>query len=123
MAADDNKRAAQALAAFRNGDAQGAAELLRAQNIFTREHMANWLGDYAKGLRYSKTAVLYPQLVEGLAAFVDSDVMFADEAAYWLEGEEAAAGASEEFAKANAALEKLQAMRLPHLSENELAPI
>ena len=116
-------RAAQALAAFRNGDAQKAARLLRAQNIFAREHMANWFNDYAKGLRCSKTAVLYPQLVEGLAAFVDSDVMFADEAAYWLEGEEAVAGVSDEFAEANTALEKLQAMRLPHLSENELARI
>lgn len=116
-------RAAQVLAAFRGGDAQDAAGLLRAQNAFAREHMANWFGEYAKGLRYSKTAVLYPQIVEALAAFVETDVVFADEAAYWLEGDEAGSGASGEFGEVDDALRALQALRLPHLSENELARI
>ena len=113
----------EALSAFRDGEPVRAASVLRRCNAFVREHMANWLGEYAKGLRYSKTAVLYPQLMEGLAAFVDADVVFADEAAYWLEGDEAIAGASTELADANAALQALQALELPHLSESELAAI
>lgn len=116
-------RAQKVLNAFRSGEAEQAALLMREQNAFAREHMANWLGEYARQLRFSKTAVLYPQLMEALAAFVDTDVVFADEAAYWLEGDEAITGASGEFAEIDAALAALQAMRLPYLSENCLAPL
>ena len=116
-------RSDAALDAFRSGDAGAAAQILREQNAFAREHMANWLGEYARQLRHSKTAVLYPQLVEAFAAFVDTDVAFADEAAYWLEGDAAIAGASGEFAAADEALCGLKGMRLPYLSDNELAAI
>ena len=116
-------RAQEALDAFRSGEAERAALSLREQNQFAREHMANWLGEYARQLRYSKTAVMYPQLMEALAAFVEADVAFADEAAFWLESADAITGTSKEFTEADRALADLQALRLPHLSENEIAAL
>lgn len=115
--------ARKALEEYRNGNAEAAALALRQHNEFLRDHMGNWIGEYARQLRSSKTAVLYPQLVEGLAAFVDTDIIFADEAAFWLEGDEAITGASQEFAEVDHALAQLEALRLPHLSENELSKI
>ncbi len=113
-------RAASALDAFREGNTEQAAGCLRSQNTFAREHMANWLGEYARQLRYNKTAVLYPQLVEALAAFVTADCTFADEAAFWLEDDDATAGSSGEFEAFDKALDALVGLPLPYLSDNEL---
>ena len=67
------------------GDVCALAAGLRAQQSFVVEHMTAWLGEYAKGLRRSATAVLYPQAAEALAAFVALDATFLAEAALWAE--------------------------------------
>ena len=79
------KLAGEALEAFRAGDAAALPAALRDQRAFVVEHMAGWLGEYAKGLRRSKTSVLYPQLVEALAAFVNLDAVLLAEAAFWID--------------------------------------
>lgn len=63
------------------GDVCALAAGLRAQQSFVVEHMTAWLGEYAKGLRRSATAVLYPQAAEALVAFVALDATFLAEAA------------------------------------------
>lgn len=114
------KLAAEALEAFRAGDAAGLPAALRGQRTFVGEHMAGWLGEYAKDVRRSKTAVLYPQLVEALAAFVKLDAVFLDEAAFWAEeragegGWDAAvpgSAAAEAFARLDAARARVEVLR------------
>ena len=58
---------------------------LRDELAFSRAHLTNWLGAFARAERQSKTAVLYPQLVEALAAFAHVDGVFLAEAAFWAE--------------------------------------
>lgn len=80
------ERADVALAALHAGDVGALAVELRDEETFVVAHLTNWLGAFAEAARRSKTAVLYPQLVEALAAFVHVDVVFLAEAAYWAEG-------------------------------------
>ena len=56
MALEARRSLAQLIAC----DVRALAAGLRAQQSFAVEHMAGWLGEYAKGLRRSATAVLYP---------------------------------------------------------------
>ena len=77
------RRARVALATLAAGDAAELAVELRDELAFSRAHLTNWLGAFARAERQSKTAVLYPQLVEALAAFADVDAVFLAEAAYW----------------------------------------
>lgn len=82
--------AQKALDEFLSGNAAVAAETLRRQDDFANRHLSNWLGTYAACVRNSKAgenAVLYPQMLEALASFVDADIVFMGEAAYWLEGD------------------------------------
>ena len=81
MALEARRSLAQLIACYVRALAAG----LRAQQSFAVEHMAGWLGEYAKGLRRSATAVLYPQAAEALAAFVALDATFLAEAALWAE--------------------------------------
>ncbi len=79
------RRAGEALSAFRRGDLAALSAELRDELAFVEGHMNTWLAAFAKSLRASKTAVLYPQLVEALAAFCAVDATFLAEAAYWAE--------------------------------------
>lgn len=79
------QRATVALAAFRMGGVTALSVELRNELAFLNGHMNTWLMAFAKGLRASRTAVLYPQLVEALAAFCAVDATFLVEAAYWAE--------------------------------------
>lgn len=119
--------AAEAQQAAAAGDAAALAAGLREQGAFVREHLASWPDDYARAARRSKTAVLYPQLIEALAEFVRIDAVFLDEAAFWAEGcgrqlpaaaAKAAADAAAPVAQATATLAQL---RLFGLEDNELA--
>lgn len=87
FASELSSRAASALL---GGDADGLARILRGQHAFVRDHMANWLGMFAEIVRNSKAgeqAVLYPQLLEALAAFARADVEFLVESSYWAQRE------------------------------------
>ena len=115
------------------GDVCALAAGLRAQQSFVVEHMTAWLGEYAKGLRRSATAVLYPQAAEALAAFVALDATFLAEAALWAEevsasGERfealgAVVGSPEglAFAAAEEALAALEETRPFGIEDSELA--
>ena len=109
----------------------GLAALLRDQRRFAEGHLANWLGVFAKSVRNSKAgaeAVLYPQMLEGLDAFVRADLGFLAESAYWVEGETASemallvAGPAPELASAQDALDSLEALRPFGIQDNELVP-
>lgn len=80
------RRAAVALAALRTGDANGLTVELRDEEAFAAAHLTSWLDAFARAARRSRTAVLYPQLIEALAAFARVDAVFLAEAAYWAEG-------------------------------------
>ena len=54
--------------------------------------MLTWVDDFARCARRSKTAVLYPQMIEALAAFVRNDAVVLSEAACWTEEARAACG-------------------------------
>ena len=124
MALEARRSLAQLIAC----DVRALAAGLRAQQSFAVEHMAGWLGEYAKGLRRSATAVLYPQ-----AAFVALDATFLAEAALWAEevsasGEKfealgAVAGSPEAqmFAAAEEALAALEQTRPFGIEDYELA--
>lgn len=74
--------------AFAARDADALAAGLRDQAAFFARHLDGWLDTYARAVRNSKAgsqAVLYPQLIEALAAFVAADAVFLGEAAFWAE--------------------------------------
>ena len=121
----------RSLDALREGHLAGLAVLLRDQRSFAEGHLANWLGVFAKSVRNSKAgaeAVLYPQMLEGVDAFVRADLDFLAESAYWAEGEAAsgmawlAAGPAPELASAQAALDSLGVLRPFGIQDNELVP-
>ena len=68
------------------------AASLRDEEAFARGHMLTWVDDFARCARRSKTAVLYPQMIEALAAFVRNDAVVLSEAACWTEEARAACG-------------------------------
>lgn len=105
----------------------GAKEELRAlleeQCAFVRDHLASWLDDYAARMCRMKTALLYPQLAKGLAAFVKQDRDFCAEAILWIDDlntELPQLSLADELKSAEIDLERLRALRLAHLEENEL---
>lgn len=119
----------RSLETLREAHLAGLAALLRDQRRFAEGHLANWLGVFAKSVRNSKAgaeAVLYPQMLEGLDAFVRADLDFLAESAYWAEGEAASemmgsvTGLAPELASAQAALDALEALRPFGIQDNEL---
>lgn len=121
--------AMRALDAFDARDGAALASLLRDQKSVVDEHLNTWLTDYAKGLRRSQTAVVYPQTAEALAMFARIDSAFLTEAAYWLDENPDAlrvghnAPNEDPLAAAREALRKLEAVSLFALEENELVPV
>ena len=124
--------AKRALVALREGRAADLAALLRDQRAFVENHMANWLGIFAKSVRNSKAgaeAVLYPQMLEGLDAFTRADLDFLAESAYWAEGEASngegllAVDPAPEFAVVQTAFESLEDLRPFGIQDNELVPV
>lgn len=85
--------AAHSLAKLRAGHLAGLAASLREREAFVRGHLLTWLDDFARCARRSKTAVLYPQMIEALAAFAKNDAVLLSESAFW--AEEAAASCGE----------------------------
>ena len=118
----------RSLEAFRAGKYAELAVGLREQAAFQAAHLAGWLDTYAASVRNSKAGakhVLYPQLIEALAAFVKADADFLVESAFWAEaqGECVACGVAPELAGAQAALESLQSLRPFGIHDNELVPV
>lgn len=77
--------AERSLAELRAGNVGDLAASLRDEEAFVRDHMLTWVDDFARCARRSKTAVLYPQMIEALAAFVRNDAVLLSEAACWVE--------------------------------------
>ncbi|WP_172136157.1 molecular chaperone [Adlercreutzia sp. ZJ473] len=121
--------AGRSLAAFRARRADDLARQLRAQEAFASAHLTPWLGVYAKSVRNSKAgarAVLYPQLLEALAAFAQVDVVLLEESAFWAESgalPAEAAGGFEQLAAANDALAALATLRPFGIVDNEIVPL
>lgn len=119
----------RSLQTFRDGTWVKLVEDLRWQARFTQAHLANWLDEYARAVRNSKAgsqAVLYPQLLEALAAFAKIDTAFAAESSYWLAQQEtpAANGATApELAAAQQSLDALASIRPYGVEDNELTCI
>lgn len=118
----------RSLASLREGDAAGLAAGLREQEAFVKAHLGEWLDVYAHSVRNSKAGerhVLYPQMIEALAAFAQADAAFLTESAFWAEGQQQAqpTGAAPELAAAQEALEALELIRPFGIQDNELVPI
>ena len=60
--------AERSLAELCAGNVDALAASLRGQEAFVRDHMLTWVDDFARCARRSKTAVLYPQMIEALSA-------------------------------------------------------
>lgn len=106
------------------------AEGLRAQRSFVVQHMANWLDSFALCAGRASSAVLLPQAAKALASFVRTDAIFLGEAAYWAEslkeesvGSPCGRSIADRLAQAQDALDRLAAVRLFGLEENELEEI
>ena len=84
--------AERSLAELRAGNVGDLAASLRDEEAFARGHMLTWVDDFARCARRSKTAVLYPQMIEALAAFVRNDAVVLSEGACWTEEARAACG-------------------------------
>lgn len=129
------RRAAVALAALHTGDAAALAVELRDEEVFAAAHLTSWLDAFAQAARRSRTAVLYPQLIEALAAFARVDAVFLAEASYWAEGLDAEGvpvgapdvrrGSAEARAleAAREALAALEALRPYGIEDYELVPV
>lgn len=124
------------------GDLAAFATVQREQESFVRGHLLGWLPEYARFARRSKTAVLYPQMIEAFADFAVVDATFLSESAFWAEtmvgdalGEDAAECAlrdarcardPEEAAARERlvmAASELGALHLQGIEDNELVPV
>lgn len=127
----------RALEAIRAGNLDDLRANLRDQQSFLAEHAMSWFSNLARKARAGQTARLYPQILEVLAQFVESDAIFLGEAAYWAESllaaaepEDAAAQVvralqhrRDALAAVETALDTLKAIRLFGLEDCELVPI
>jgi TorA maturation chaperone TorD len=142
MCAFLSRLAGEARKALSTGDLAALAAVQREQESFVRGHLLGWLPEYAHFARRSKTAVLYPQMIETFADFVGVDATFLSESAFWAEkttgdvlGEDAAGRMlrdavrtcdSEESAAREqlvAATRELAALQLRGIEDNELVPV
>lgn len=57
----------------------GYRNLLEGQKLFEKNHLLNWVHQYADDMKESKTALLYPQLVRAMADFIAYDQQIIDE--------------------------------------------
>lgn len=123
------QRAEESISAFREARWTDLRELMLGQCAFVRDHMASWLPRYASKACSGKTVHLYPQLAKGVAAFADLDKTFAAEAVAWVDALDEGAGFPEDyerpvsFAQVEEAYERLKAVRLFGLEDNELCKI
>lgn len=77
---------ARALDAFLGGNVESLGHVLMHQRAFSESHMGSWLDTFAASVRNSEAgdrAVLYPQLLEAVSAFVKADRSFLAESSYW----------------------------------------
>jgi len=123
-------RAHTSVETFFSQDAAVLIAQLGDQLAFVQHHLNNWLSHYAIDARASKTAVLYPQMIEAAAEFCKLDEIFLGEALLWLEDNrsdtgilEVAPEAGVVFNRVIQACDKLASLRLPGLDENELERI
>lgn len=124
-------------ALVRDRDLPALSMALRAQEAFVEQHMVNWLDSFALCARKASSAVLIPQTAEALDAFVRIDAEFLAQTAYWSESlasddrlpsldaglscdAEERSCEQGDFSCAEAALGRLDAVRLFALEENEL---
>ena len=121
----------RSLTAFRDRRFGDLGVLLGDQYRFVRDHLNNWIPEYAKLARNAKTACLYPQLIHGMQAFARLDEVFLAETLVWLGGSSAEAAvacnmsyeAPSAFAAVENILARLNEIRLVGIEENELVEV
>ena len=129
--------AGRSVRAFEAGDGRALVELLRAQSEFLAVHLGAWLPQFARDMRTRKEALLYPQLVQAMEAFLPLDEASLNNIAFWLaeRAEEAPSpdgegvlAPLEDLAQDEGvrvlkeALATLRAIRLPYEEDFELRP-
>ena len=125
------RRGAEALELLRVGDIGALRGELESQCAFVRDYLASWLSAYASKVCTMKTALLYPQMAKGLAAFVERDLTLCASAMLWADeaGESFTADAALPAATDGdrgpgaSALERLCALRPRGIEENELVQV
>ena len=128
--------AGKSLCYLREGRLEKLAESLRDQESFVRGHMLTWVDDFAVCARRSKTSVLYPQMIEALAAFAHNDADLLSEAALWAERSADAHGTQQlalgadvgspeaaVFAELEASLGRLESARPFGIEDHELVAL
>ena len=78
--------AAETLSALRENKLTSLQNMLEEQAAFASEHLANWTPRYALQVRAERMPKLYPQLIEGFAAFTQVDAAFLERCASWAKG-------------------------------------
>lgn len=115
--------AKKSLDTFRYRQFDELRDLMGSQYSFVRNHMTNWLPEYAKLARSAKSAFLYPQLISGIEAFSRQEEIFIGETLAWLdEVSEARISSSVDvsFDEVENVLSQFAALELQGLSEKEL---
>lgn len=118
----------RSLTAFRDRRLDDLGVLLGDQYRFVRDHLNNWIPEYAKLVRNAKTAWLYPQLAQGMQVFARLDEAFLTETLAWLGDPSAKAAVARNvsyevpsaFAAVENALVRLNEISLVGIEENEL---
>ncbi len=105
------------------------ASSMELQHSFLASHLSRWVQPFADKIRKGKTTVLYPQIAAAVAAFVDLDTVFTEQARSWALDERRIGvdGTEEPLADCeavralkdfNAELERCKQLSLPHLEDN-----
>lgn len=116
------------LETIRERQYEAAAETLRTQAAFLRNHMNGWLPSFASNASSAKQAEFYPLMARALCVFAQEDASFAAEALAWLndlpEGALPSSHAGEScFDVVEQRLAQLESVRLAGLEDNELQRI
>lgn len=127
---------AESLRLLRKGCLKELATSLRDQEVFVRGHVLTWVDDFAVCARRSKTSVLYPQMIEALAAFAHNDADLLSEASLWAEqaanargaqpaslGADAGSPEGAVFAELEASLGRLESARPFGIEDHELVAL
>lgn len=118
--------AKESLDAFRYRRLDELRALMGSQYSFVRNHMTNWLPEYAKHARSAKSAFLYPQLISGIEAFSRQDEIFISETLVWINDaseDRSPSSVDVSFDEVENVLSQFAALQLQGLDEKELVPI
>lgn len=125
--------AQKTLRAFEQGAWDDLVSLMNTQMQFVRDHLLNWLPQFADMLNQSKRASFYGPAASTLVTFTKIDVVFLAQIQLWLqewqeadalaEAANAAQRTADLFPETRAFLAQVETLHLKYMDDYELVPI